>query len=66
MSEIRSAEAILAGPTCSVDEACLVTGLPRGTLYAAIKAGEVPVLRVGRRILVSTAWLRAGMEASVG
>jgi excisionase family DNA binding protein len=31
------------------------------TVYAAIANGEIPVVRVGRKILVPTAWVRRAM-----
>jgi len=38
--------------TLSVDEAALLLGVSRQSAYAAARAGELPVLRLGRRILV--------------
>lgn len=58
-----TADEILAQPTCSVAEAAALLGVGRGTLYEAARRGELPfVLRVGRRIRVSTAGLRAWLE----
>ncbi len=31
------------------------------TVYAAIARGEIPVVRVGRKMLVPTAWIRRSM-----
>jgi excisionase family DNA binding protein len=47
-------------PTLTVDEIVDHEWLPvsRQSLYAAIEAGEVPAIRVGRRILVPTSALR--------
>lgn len=44
-------------PTLTVDEAAELLGLDRKTLYGAINSGELPCLRVGRRILIPTTWL---------
>ena len=44
-------------PTLSVSEAASVLGLSRNSVYAAIRSGEVPSIRVGRRFLVPTALL---------
>lgn len=38
--------------TLSVDEAAALLGVSRQSAYAAARAGELPVLRLGRRILV--------------
>lgn len=46
-------------PTLTVDAAADILGVDRKTVYAAINSGELPCLRVGRRILIPTAWLAA-------
>ncbi len=53
-------------PTLSVPAAGLYLGLGRAQAYAAASRGEIPTLRVGRRILVPTALLarRLGLLAS--
>ncbi len=38
--------------TVSVEYAAAELGIGRTTLYAAIKRGEVPVLRIGRRVVI--------------
>jgi len=38
-------------------------GLSRGTVYEAMRTGEIPSLRVGRRLLVPTHALRAWLAA---
>ncbi len=48
-------EAILARPTCQVEEAGHVLGIGRGQAYAAAKRGEIPTIRVGRRLVVPMA-----------
>lgn len=48
-----------ARPTLSVDEVAEILGLDRKTVYASVRSGELPSLRVGRRILVPTRWLAA-------
>jgi hypothetical protein len=32
------------------------------TLHAAITRGEIPVVRVGRKILIPTAWVRRQLQ----
>ena len=44
-------------PTVSVERAGEVMGIARGSAYQAVKNGEIPVIRVGRRLLVPTAAL---------
>jgi len=45
-------------PTMTVEEAGDLMGLSRGSAYKAVRAGEIPVLKVGKRLLVPTARLR--------
>ena len=43
--------------TLSVEEAAKRLGIGRNQAYAAAKAGELPTIHIGRRILVPTAAL---------
>ena len=46
-------------PTLNVwPETGQILGLSRGAAYQAVERGEIPVIRVGRRLLVPTAALR--------
>ncbi|WP_410558577.1 helix-turn-helix domain-containing protein [Actinomadura fulvescens] len=45
----------MAHPTISVPEAGRLLGLSRPSAYEAAKRGDIPTLRVGRRLLVPTA-----------
>ena len=52
-------EEILAEPTCDIHEAGRALGLARHRAFAAVAAGAIPVIRVGkRRMKVPTSWLR--------
>lgn len=44
-------------PTISVEEAGRVLGISRSTAYRAASCGQLPTLRIGRRLLVPTAKL---------
>jgi len=52
-------------PTLSVERAGELCGLSRASAYRAAKNGELPTIRLGRRLRVPTARLRAmlGVEA---
>ncbi len=58
----------LQGLTTTVEEAAELLSVSSWTLYKAIRQGQspVPVIRVGRRILVPTAHLRrlVGIDAN--
>ena len=45
-------------PTMTVEEAAGVLGIARASAYLAAQTGDLPTIRVGRRILVPTASLR--------
>jgi excisionase family DNA binding protein len=42
-------------PTISVERLAALLGVARGTAYAAVKAGTVPSIRIGRRVVIPTA-----------
>lgn len=43
----------LKHPPLSVRDAAIFLGLPPSTVYSAIARGELPHMRVGKRILIS-------------
>jgi excisionase family DNA binding protein len=54
-SEGRSAGVITTGPdrlTLTVEEAAAALGISRASAYEAVRRGDVPSIRIGRRILV--------------
>lgn len=47
-------------PRCwTVSQAAIVLGLPLNGVYAAIARGQIPCIRIGRRVLVPKAQLEA-------
>jgi excisionase family DNA binding protein len=48
----------------SIAEACKVCSLGRTTIYAAIKRGELPTCKVGRRTLITAQALSAWINNS--
>ena len=42
-------------PVCSVVRAGQILGVSRSTAYAAVNDGEIPSIRLGRRLVVPTA-----------
>lgn len=49
-------------PTLRPEELCQPLDLSRSSVYAGCASGEIPTIRVGRRILVVTAALRAMLK----
>lgn len=52
--------------TLTVDECAKRLGISAPSAYAAISRGEIPVLRIGRRILVPIAALDKMLAAAGG
>jgi excisionase family DNA binding protein len=53
--------------TRTVDEVAEILGINRGGAYAAVNAGEIPSIKIGKRILVPIAALEkmlAGKSAA--
>ena len=46
-------------PTLNIEKAGAYLGLGRAQAYAAAHRGEIPTIRIGRRLLVPTALLAA-------
>lgn len=44
-------------PVMSVSEAAEVLHISRGSAYQAVQAGEIPSIRLGRRLVIPTAAL---------
>lgn len=49
-------------PMFSVEEAASIQGVGKGTAYACVNSGEIPVLRLGRRLLIP----RVGLARLLG
>ncbi|MGW0048369.1 helix-turn-helix domain-containing protein [Nocardia cyriacigeorgica] len=49
---------ITDAPTVSVDDAAAVLGIGRSTAYNGVASGEIPSIRVGRRVRVPSNWIR--------
>ena len=51
--------------TITVEQAAEILGISRSAAYRAVARGEIPVIRIGRRLLVPTAKLLAmlGIES---
>ncbi len=45
-------------PTVSVQEAGRLLGLAKASAYEGVRRGEIPTIRIGRRLLVPTELLR--------
>ena len=52
-------QAVRNEPTLTVDDAAVLLSLSRHSAYGGVKAGQIPSIRIGRRVLVPCAGLRA-------
>lgn len=50
--------------TMTVEEAAVVLGISRATAYDAVNRGEIPCIRIGRRILVPVVALNRLLESA--
>lgn len=53
------------GSTTTVTVAGAILGISRGAAYQAARNGQLPTLRIGRRLVVPTAQLRQMLEGEV-
>jgi len=49
-----SPEELLSKTTLTIEEMALTLGIGRNSAYEAVKRGDIPSIRIGRRILVPT------------
>lgn len=50
--------------TLTVEEAAVVLGISRGLAYDLVRRGEIPHLRLGRRLVVPVRAIEALLEGS--
>ncbi len=48
----------------SVEEGRKLLGLSRGLMYEAVRSGQIPSIRIGRRILIPRALLERMLEGA--
>ena len=51
--------------TLTVEEAARVLGIGRGLAYELAREGRIPVVRLGRRVLVPRSGLEAMLRAAI-
>lgn len=52
--------------TYTVAEAAKVLGIGRNTAYEAVRAGEIPVVKIGKRLLVPVKALESMLSTNGG
>jgi excisionase family DNA binding protein len=61
MSESAAAET----STATVREVAREIRIHANTVYAAVKRGDIPSIRVGRRVLVPRSWLKRVRDGEI-
>ena len=56
-------EHVLCKATASVDEVAVLLGIGRRQAYEAVNRGDIPSIRLGKRILISTRVLQGILDA---
>jgi excisionase family DNA binding protein len=59
-------ESSLQRKTYTVEEAARVLGISRNSAYEAVRLGQVPHLKIGRRIIIPRAALERMLELQPG
>lgn len=49
-------------PLVSVEDSATMLGISRSSAYAAARCGEIPSIRIGRRVMIPTAGLRRMLQ----
>ena len=52
--------------TVSVSEAAQLLGIGRGTAYECVRTGQIPSIKLGRRIVIPTRALEALLDQAAG
>jgi len=60
----RSSDRDQTRATLSIDETALYLGISRQSAYEAARRGDIPTIRIGRRILVPRAALEQLLKAA--
>jgi excisionase family DNA binding protein len=55
---------VYSKPTLTVEEVSSILGCSRSSAYEAVRRGDIPSLRIGRRYLIPTAKVRAMLVGS--
>jgi excisionase family DNA binding protein len=53
-------------PTMQVDDVAKALGVSRATVYTGVQTGEIPSIKLGRRIVVPTAAVRRMLQLDGG
>jgi excisionase family DNA binding protein len=51
--------------TVTIDETAAVFRVGRTTVYAKVRSGEWPSIRVGRRVLIPASWVRDQLGVTI-
>ncbi len=66
IAKALSPEELLSKTTLTIEEMSLTLGIGRNSAYEAVKRGDIPSIRIGRRILVPTKALDNLLASNAG
>ena len=66
IAKALSPEELLSKTTLTIEEMALTLGIGRNSAYEAVKRGDIPSIRIGRRILVPTKALDNLLASNTG
>jgi len=66
IAKALSPEELLSKTTLTIEEMSLTLGIGRNSAYEAVKRGDIPSIRIGRRILIPTKALDNLLASNVG
>ena len=66
IAKALSPEELLSRTTLTIEEMSLTLGIGRNSAYEAVKRGDIPSIRIGRRILVPTKALERKLSEAGG
>jgi excisionase family DNA binding protein len=61
-TNVEAHEATVRRLTVTVEQAAVMLGISRSAAYGCAARNEIPTIRLGRRLVVPTAWLVAMLE----
>lgn len=58
--------AVFQRATITVEEAARILGISRGSAYEAVRRGDIPTIRIGKRLIVPVAALERMLSSAGG
>jgi len=63
---VTNSLAVFQRATITVEEAARILGISRGSAYEAVRRGDIPTIRIGKRLIVPVAALERMLSSAGG